>query len=229
MRYSELPTAVTPFREEALRTKTRQIRNVAVPCYSYDFPAVTEVVASRFHNRFFDSGTTSALRAFFFFKLPHPPGAALPADTQRTPPPHNRTPRPAALSHAQRRSRSAAPAVTAGSAASASVPRAGAGGGGNARVGPGRHGQVSSGGGGGGAAGFRLSSTVTGTGRVKGGGAAWPCRAAGPSVRLRPPRGSGRTPAPLPVPGPGGREATSSFPAALLSRAGGLAGRSGTQ
>lgn len=227
MRYSELPTAVTPFREEALRTKTRQIRNVAVPCYSYDFPAVTEVVASRFHNRFFDSGTTSALRAFFFFKLPHPPGAALPADTQRTPPPHNRTPRPAALSHAQRRSRSAAPAVTAGSAASASVPRAGAGGGGNARVGPGRHGQVSSGGGG--AAGSRLSSTVTGTGRVKGGGAAWPCRAAGPSVRLRPPRGSGRTPAPLPVPGPGGREATSSFPAALLSRAGGLAGRSGTQ
>lgn len=227
MRYSELPTAVTPFREEALRTKTRQIRNVAVLCYSYDFPAVTEVVASRFHNRFFDSGTTSALRAFFFFKLPHPPGAALPADTQRTPPPHNRTPRPAALSHAQRRSRSAAPAVTAGSAASASVPRAGAGGGGNARVGPGRHGQVSSGGGG--AAGSRLSSTVTGTGRVKGGGAAWPCRAAGPSVRLRPPRGSGRTPAPLPVPGPGGREATSSFPAALLSRAGGLAGRSGTQ
>lgn len=227
MRYSELPTAVTPFREEALRTKTRQIRNVAVPCYSYDFPAVTEVVASRFHNRFFDSGTTSALRAFFFFKLPHPPGAALPADTQRTPPPHNRTPRPAALSHAQRRSRSAAPAVTAGSAASASVPRAGAGGGGNARVGPGRHGQVSSGGGG--AAGSWLSSTVTGTGRVKGGGAAWPCRAAGPSVRLRPPRGSGRTPAPLPVPGPGGREATSSFPAALLSRAGGLAGRSGTQ
>lgn len=227
MRYSELPTAVTPFREEALRTKTRQIRNIAVLCYSYDFPAVTEVVASRFHNRFFDSGTTSALRAFFFFKLPHPPGAALPADTQRTPPPHNRTPRPAALSHAQRRSRSAAPAVTAGSAASASVPRAGAGGGGNARVGPGRHGQVSSGGGG--AAGSRLSSTVTGTGRVKGGGAAWPCRAAGPSVRLRPPRGSGRTPAPLPVPGPGGREATSSFPAALLSRAGGLAGRSGTQ
>lgn len=178
MRYSELPTAVTPFREEALRTKTRQIRNVAVLCYSYDFPAVTEVVASRFHNRFFDSGTTSALRAFFFFKLPHPPGAALPADTQRTPPPHNRTPRPAALSHAQRRSRSAAPAVTAGSAASASVPRAGAGGGGNARVGPGRHGQVSSGGGGG-AAGSWLSSTVTGTGRVKGGGAAWPCRAAG--------------------------------------------------
>lgn len=227
MRYSELPTAVTPFREEALRTKTRQIRNVAVLCYSYDFPAVTEVVASRFHNRFFDSGTTSALRAFFFFKLPHPPGAALPADTQRTPPPHNRTPRPAALSHAQRRSRSAAPVVTAGSAASASVPRAGAGGGGNARVGPGRHGQVSSGGGG--AAGSRLSSTVTGTGRVKGGGAAWPCRAAGPSVRLRPPRGSGRTPAPLPVPGPGGREATSSFPAALLSRAGGLAGRSRTQ
>lgn len=227
MRYSELPTAVTPFREEALRTKTRQIRNIAVLCYSYDFPAVTEVVASRFHNRFFDSGTTSALRAFFFFKLPHPPGAALPADTQRTPPPHNRTPRPAALSHAQRRSRSAAPAATAGSAASASVPRAGAGGGGNARVGPGRHGQVSSGGGG--AAGSRLSSTVTGTGRVKGGGAAWPCRAAGPSVRLRPPRGSGRTPAPLPVPGPGGREATSSFPAALLSRAGGLAGRSGTQ
>lgn len=178
MRYSELPTAVTPFREEALRTKTRQIRNVAVLCYSYDFPAVTEVVASRFHNRFFDSGTTSALRAFFFFKLPHPPGAALPADTQRTPPPHNRTPRPAALSHAQRRSRSAAPEVTAGSAASASVPRAGAGGGGNARVGPGRHGQVSSGGGGG-AAGSWLSSTVTGTGRVKGGGAAWPCRAAG--------------------------------------------------
>lgn len=178
MRYSELPTAVTPFREEALRTKTRQIRNVAVLCYSYDFPAVTEVVASRFHNRFFDSGTTSALRAFFFFKLPHPPGAALPADTQRTPPPHNRTPRPAALSHAQRRSRSAAPAATAGSAASASVPRAGAGGGGNARVGPGRHGQVSSGGGGG-AAGSWLSSTVTGTGRVKGGGAAWPCRAAG--------------------------------------------------
>lgn len=178
MRYSELPTAVTPFREEALRTKTRQIRNVAVLCYSYDFPAVTEVVASRFHNRSFDSGTTSALRAFFFFKLPHPPGAALPADTQRTPPPHNRTPRPAALSHAQRRSRSAAPAVTAGSAASASVPRAGAGGGGNARVGPGRHGQVSSGGGGG-AAGSWLSSTVTGTGRVKGGGAAWPCRAAG--------------------------------------------------
>lgn len=178
MRYSELPTAVTPFREEALRTKTRQIRNIAVLCYSYDFPAVTEVVASRFHNRFFDSGTTSALRAFFFFKLPHPPGAALPADTQRTPPPHNRTPRPAALSHAQRRSRSAAPAATAGSAASASVPRAGAGGGGNARVGPGRHGQVSSGGGGG-AAGSWLSSTVTGTGRVKGGGAAWPCRAAG--------------------------------------------------
>lgn len=111
---------------------------------------------------------------------------------------------------------------------SPAAARRGAGGGGNARVGPGRHGQVSSGGGGG-AAGSWLSSTVTGTGRVKGGGAAWPCRAAGPSVRLRPPRGSGRTPAPLPVPGPGGREATSSFPAALLSRAGGLAGRSGTQ